>query len=274
MNAARVRLLHDLSGRQLCRRNTNWGFDESSIWVDRGCQAEFEVTPSSGPSRPVPVPGGNTRRMPCGTISGAQVECKTNGEARKVVLVRDLGGRSECREGFNWGFTNSFISTNRGCRAEFEVTYPAEAPAGNTRRITCGTPTGARVSCNAFGQVSNVVLIRDLTWGNRCRQNSTWGFTESDIWANQGCKAEFEVTYRAAPPAGNTRRITCGTTTGAQLECKTNGEATNVVLIRDLSGRNLCRQGSNWGFTDSFIWANRGCRGDFEVTYRGMVKFP
>jgi hypothetical protein len=45
-----------------------------------------------------------------------------------------------------------------------------------------------------------------------------------------------------------------------------------VVLIRDLSGRNLCRQGSNWGYTDSGIWANQGCRAEFEVTYREMVQ--
>ncbi|HUQ15101.1 MAG TPA: DUF3011 domain-containing protein [Gemmatimonadales bacterium] len=210
--------------------------------------------------------------MSCGETSGKQVECKTGGEATGVVLMRDLSGRNLCRQGFNWGHTSSFIWANRGCRAEFEVTYQAAPPAGNTRRITCGSTTGSRVSCNAFGQASNVVLIRDLSGRSLCRQNSTWGFTESDIWANRGCKAEFEVTYRAAPPASNTRRITCGSTTGAQRECQTNGEAINVVLIRDLSGRNLCRQGSNWGFTDSFIWANQGCRADFEVTYTGMVQ--
>jgi hypothetical protein len=266
-----VRLVRDLSGWKQCRQNTNWGYDESSIWVDRGCQAEFEVIPSSN-APPRPLPGAKTRRIPCGSTSGAQVECKTNGEATKVVLIRDLGGRSQCRQGFNWGHTGTFIWTNRGCRAEFEVTYQAAPPAGNTRRITCGSTSGSRVSCNAFGEVSNVVLIRDLSGLRLCRQNSTWGFTEADIWANRGCRGEFEVTYRTAQPAANTRRITCGSTTGAQRECTTNGEATNVVLIRDLTGRNTCRQGSTWGFTDSFIWTSQGCRAEFEVTYTGMVQ--
>jgi hypothetical protein len=269
-NASIVRLVRDLSAQKQCRQNANWGHDASSIWVDRGCQAEFEVILSGAPPRPVSVPP--TRRIACGSTGGAQVECKTNGEATKVVLIRDLGGRSQCRQGFNWGFTDAFIWANRGCRAEFEITYQASPPPDNTRRITCGTTVGSRVQCNAFGQVGNVVLIRELSEGSLCRQNSTWGFTESEIWATRGCKAEFEVTYRAAPPAGNTRRIICGSTTGAERECKTNGEATGVVLIRDLSGRNLCRQGSNWGYTDSFIWANQGCRAEFEVTYRGMVQ--
>ena len=273
MNLESVRLVRDLGQQQRCRQRTNWGYDESTIWVDRGCEAEFEVVLSaSAPPRPTPAPGANTRRITCGSTSGAQVECKTNGDAAKVVLIRDLGGRSPCRQSFNWGFTDSLIWANRGCRGEFEVTYTAASPPGNTRRITCGTTVGSRVQCTAFGQVSDVVLIRELSGRGLCRQNSTWGFTGSDIWASRGCKAEFEVTYRAALPADSTRRMTCGSTTGAQQECKTNGEAVNVVLIRDLSGRNLCRQGYNWGFTDSFIWANQGCRGNFEITYRGMVR--
>lgn len=268
-----VLLIRDLSVQKQCRQNANWGFDESSIWVDRGCQAEFEVRSSANPPpRPAPVAGANTRRILCGTSSGAQVECKTNGEATNVVLIRDLGGRSQCRQGFNWGFTDSLIWANRGCRAEFEVTYQAAPTAGDTGRITCGSTTGAQVRCNTFGQVSNVVLMRDLSGRGLCRQNSTWGHTDSEIWADRGCKAEFVVTYQVTARAVNTRRISCGSSTGRPRECPTNGEATKVVLIRDLSGRNLCRQGSNWGFTDSVIWTNLGCRGEFEVTYSGMVQ--
>ncbi len=269
-NASIVRLVRDLSSLRQCRQSANWGYDRTAIWVDRGCQAEFEVIPSSAPAQP--EPGSATRRIACGSVGGAQVECKTNGEATNVVLLRDLNGRSQCRQGFNWGFTNALIWTNRGCRAEFEITYQASPSDGNTRRITCGVTTGARVSCNPFGVVSNVVLIRDLSGGSVCRRNYNWGFTKSDIWTTRGCKAEFEVTYLNAPAAGNPRRISCGSTAGAQLECKTNGEAINVVLIRDLTGRNRCRQGTNWGFTDSFIWANGGCRGEFEVTYSDKVQ--
>ncbi len=76
------------------------------------------------------------------------------------------------------------------------------------------------------------------------------------------------------PGQGPTTRIMrCGTGTDRQVECKTRGYATNVRLARDLSG-NQCRQGSNWGSTDSFIWANKGCRGEFEVTYAGTSPAP
>ncbi len=271
-SATSVRLVRDLSSPKQCRQSSNWGFDDTSIWVDRGCQGEFEVIPAASPRPPLPGSGQSTRRITCGSNSGAQVECNTEGEATKVVLVRDLSGRSQCRQGFNWGFTDSLIWTNRGCRGEFEVGYQAAPSGGNARRITCGSTTGARVRCNAFGQVSNVVMVRDLTGRGLCRQNSSWGFGRSDIWANGGCRAEFEVTYLAASGGGNTRRITCGSATGAPVECQTNGEATNVVLVRDLSGRNLCRAGTNWGFTDALIWANNGCRAEFDVTYNGKFQ--
>ncbi len=273
MNLRSVRLVRELGGQKQCHQRTNWGFDESTIWVDRGCEAEFEVVlASSSPPRPTPAPEASTRRIICGSTGGARVECKTNGDATKVNLIRDLGGRSPCRQDFNWGFTDSLIWANRGCRAEFEVTYEGSASAANTRRITCGSTTGSRVQCSASGQVGDVVLIRDLSGRSLCRQSFNWGFTASDIWTNRGCRAEFEVTYRDAGPADSTRRMTCGSTTREPRECRTNGEAVNVVLIQDMSGRNLCRQGFSWGFTDSLIWANQGCRGTFEITYRGMVR--
>jgi hypothetical protein len=143
--------------------------------------------------------------------------------------------------------------------------------------ILCGASSGTQQSCKTSGYATAVRLTRDLS-GNRCRQKSNWGYTNSFIWTNSGCRGEFHVTYGSGAtlpvvpggPGGNasTRVIPCGNRSGTQMECKTGGYATSVRLIRDLSG-GRCRQGSNWGNTDSFIWANRGCWGEFEVTYRG-----
>jgi len=38
----RVRLVREISTGNLCRQGRTWGFDNRSIWVDRGCRAEFE----------------------------------------------------------------------------------------------------------------------------------------------------------------------------------------------------------------------------------------
>jgi DUF3011 family protein len=258
--ATGVRLVRDLSGNQ-CRQGTSWGHTDSFIWVKSGCRAEFEVT-----YRGTPLPAPTTRIITCGTRYSQQATCKTEGYAVGVRLIRNLGG-NRCLQGTNWGHTDSFIWTNKGCRGEFEVTYrgaPSPQPTPNTRIITCGSFTGSQVTCKTDGFATSVRLLRDLS-GNRCRKGSNWGNTDSFIWANQGCRAEFEVTYESAEPS---RIITCGVLSGAQVQCRTEGHATRVRLIRDLSG-NQCRMGSNWGHTDSFIWANRGCRAEFEVTYRG-----
>ena len=73
--------------------------------------------------------------------------------------------------------------------AEFEVTYggdatPLPAPAPNTRVITCGTLSGTQVTCKTLGYATGVRLVRDLS-NNRCRKGSSWGNTDSFIWANR-----------------------------------------------------------------------------------------
>jgi hypothetical protein len=37
-----VRLIREISTGNRCRQGRSWGFDNRSIWVDRGCRAEFE----------------------------------------------------------------------------------------------------------------------------------------------------------------------------------------------------------------------------------------
>jgi hypothetical protein len=258
--ATSVRLVREISGNR-CRKGTNWGNTDSFIWANSGCRAEFEVTYRDVGT---PAPGQNTRVITCGTLSGTQVTCRTEGSATDVRLVRELSN-NRCRKGSSWGNTDNFIWANRGCRAEFEVTYKA---APTTRTITCGTRTGSQVQCRTEGHATRVRLVRDLN-NNRCRSGSTWGHTDSLIWANGGCRGEFEVTYReGGGMAPVTRRITCGTTSNAQVQCNVGSDANDVRLVRDLTG-NQCRQGYNWGHVGAVIWANRGCRAEFEVTYRG-----
>ncbi len=58
------------------------------------------------------------------------MECRTGGNATSVRLVQDMSG-GVCRERQNWGHTDSFIWTNRGCRGRFEVTYRATVTPHN-----------------------------------------------------------------------------------------------------------------------------------------------
>ena len=56
------------------------------------------------------------------------------------------------------------------------------------------------------------------------------------------------------------------------LNCSSNGYKYNycaantqgrVVLMREVSSGNLCRQGSGWGYDNGGIWVDKGCRADF-----------
>ncbi len=257
--ATGVRLVRDLSGGR-CQQGQNWGYTDAFIWANRGCRGEFLVTlqgdPESGQTGPTVIS--------CGSTTGRQVVCDTEGHARSVSLQRDQSA-GRCRQGQTWGFTHSFIWANQGCRGEFAVTYrDAGGPGGEVaRRITCGTSDPQRLACRPGGGVRSARLLRDLS-ASRCRQNQSWGYGGDSLWVGSGCVGEFALTVGAGQ--GAPRTITCGSLTGQQMTCATRGAAYDVRLVSDLSG-GRCREGHSWGHTNALIWASEGCRGRFEVFY-------
>jgi hypothetical protein len=109
-----VRLSRQISGT-VCRQGVNWGYDNSGIWVDRGCRAEFEVMPYSQTAQ------GAGTVVRCSSDDGGRHVCSAD-TTRGVRLVRQISG-SPCRQGQTWGYDNSGIWVDRGCRAEFETGY-------------------------------------------------------------------------------------------------------------------------------------------------------
>jgi Protein of unknown function (DUF3011) len=216
----------------------------------------------------------DTRIISCGSPSAFQSKCNTGGYATAVRLVRDQSG-GRCKETSTWGFTSSFVWTQEKCLGDFEITYRKTTGTGTTtgaRKITCGTTSGDQVECKTGGYATQVRLTKELN-GSRCRQNSTWGYTDSFIWANRGCRADFEVTYgsgtpsRPSPePIPSTRVISCGNKGGDNISCNAFGNVAGVQLLREHSN-SRCRQNSTWGFSSGDIWVKDGCWADFTVTY-------
>jgi hypothetical protein len=225
-----------------------------------------------------PLAAQASRVIRCGSASGGQVQCQTHGKAENVRLVRDLN-RDRCRQGESWGFTDSFIWTNNGCWADFEVVYRGPQGLGrNARIITCGTTSGLQVQCETHGFATAVRLRRDLS-GSRCSQPSSWGYTNALVWVSKGCRAEFEVTYGAEPsplptpapapaPAPGKRVVSCASQGDKMTFCKTDGTVTAARLLRDRSG-GRCGGPGTWGYAGVSIWVKLGCQGDFEVTLGG-----
>lgn len=97
-----------------CKLNYSWGFDQRSIWVDRGCRADFilgQVGPPSPPARPLVIT--------CSSKNMSRNYCPAN-TTRGVILRRQLSG-PVCRQGVTWGYDKRGIWVDRGCRAEFIV---------------------------------------------------------------------------------------------------------------------------------------------------------
>jgi len=235
---------------------------------------------------PLAAQVSSSKLVRCGSTSDPDIKCATGGRAVRVSLVRDLALRS-CSRPQAWGFTADHIWTNK-CRGDFMVTYeaaPAPAPvqaapapstpdrrsSRETRRITCGSTSGAQRQCGTDGAAAEVRMVRELS-KNRCRKGTTWGHTETLIWAHSGCRAEFEIIYRRSEPEKPTRAavrvMSCSAGEGERVECQAGGKITAVRLIRERS-RGRCRDGSNWGYYGSVVWSSGNCSGDFEVTYRG-----
>lgn len=103
-----VQLSRQISGSP-CIQGQTWGYNRNSVWVDRGCRAEFIV---GVPQRPF-----NT--VTCSSNDGRRNWCAVDPRAN-VRLSRQISG-SPCVQGQTWGVDRRGLWVDRGCRAEFQV---------------------------------------------------------------------------------------------------------------------------------------------------------
>jgi Protein of unknown function (DUF3011) len=262
---ASARLVRDLSSGK-CGSAGSWGWTRNAVWSDNGCRGDFSVT-YGGTSDTL------TRRISCGTLSSRRDECSAHGVVDSVRLVK-RSFFSRCEEGSTWGYADTLIWAGNGCRGEFEVKYRRAVPAPPrrpepakpvTRAIVCGSYSRDQVTCRTGGYATEVRLTHDYT-GSRCRKNTNWGHTDAFIWTKQGCRGDFEVTYRDSLPATGTTQLTCGSAAATQVQCSTGVPASRVRVVRNV-GSSQCREGDNWKLSGATILAGNGCRAEFEVTY-------
>ena len=137
---SQVRLAKQIS-KTRCIQNKTWGTDERGIWVDQGCEAEFEIIArrsrderrfrderGSRNERGSPSPAaGNTIR--CRSDSYSYQHCQAD-TRQGVQLARQLS-QTECIQGQSWGHDQRGVWVDRGCEAEFQLGNSAGNPAGN-----------------------------------------------------------------------------------------------------------------------------------------------
>ncbi|WNL45435.1 DUF3011 domain-containing protein [Dyella sp. BiH032] len=123
-----------------CIYGQTWGNDRGSVWVDKGCRANFEPARGGGwgggwggdrPGWGGDRPGWDDDRPGWGDDRPVQVRCDSNGNrlqycpvdlgrGGRVRLIRRLSD-SRCNEGESWGWDRRGIWVNNGCRAIFQV---------------------------------------------------------------------------------------------------------------------------------------------------------
>ncbi|HEX8169761.1 MAG TPA: DUF3011 domain-containing protein [Thermoanaerobaculia bacterium] len=178
--SAGVQLARQL-GDAPCGFNREWGFDAKSIWVTKGCSAEFAV------SRPRAL----VHTVVCEAKSDAVQHCSA--ETRYGVdLLRPLAG--DCTFEKSWGFDASGVWVSNRCSAQFILggyRLPPDVVPADAARITCESQDAERARC-AADTTRGVGLIRQLSNAD-CVLNRTWGYDASAIWVSSGCRAEFAV---------------------------------------------------------------------------------
>ena len=175
-----VTVLRQLS-KSACIQGKSWGYSGDTIWVDRGCRADFLVTPISSNA----------------SIPTTAIVCESGGGKHTCIADTHFGvhisrqlSKHACVEGKDWGYTNDGIWVDRGCRAEFIVgPGPMTSSANYHGSVVCESINNVKHRCGADTRFG-VSVGRQLS-DNACIFNSTWGWDSKGIWVNKGCRAEF-----------------------------------------------------------------------------------
>jgi vacuolar-type H+-ATPase subunit E/Vma4/outer membrane lipoprotein SlyB len=152
-----------------------------------------------GRANQVVVNEGDTLRLNSSTSQSSQsIRCESQYDNRKYCPVDTRGGvrltrqlsSAACNQGSTWGYDNSGIWVNNGCRADFDVASSGYGSA-SSQTLRCESENDARKYCRADTS-GGVRLSREIS-DAACTQGSTWGYTSRGVWVSNGCRADFEL---------------------------------------------------------------------------------
>jgi hypothetical protein len=142
---------------------------------------------------------GVRRAMPA--IGGA---CRRIGPARKCA--RDSRGRALANDG---GGETMQRSLAMGAFLLACALAPTPAAMAAQGFIQCAS-TGYKYQYCAANTQGRVVLLRELSTGNLCRQGRGWGYDSGGIWVDHGCRGEFSFGRDDGGGGGGAGQLVCG----------------------------------------------------------------
>jgi hypothetical protein len=131
--------------------------------------------------------------------------------------------------------------------------------------LSCSSTDGKKHYCQAETR-AGVQMVKQRS-GAACTQGVSWGYDDRGIWVDKGCRADFLLSGNAGPNSGGPATVTCSSNDGGRQHCPADTQG-GVQLTRQISG-SKCTQGKTWGFDQSGIWVDKGCRADFTVETGG-----
>ncbi len=246
-----VNLVRQLSG-STC--NYHWGYDNTGIWVDGGCRAEFSINLGWD------QPGAEGNIMVCESHNYQRNYCPAYLGGRDVFLLRQVSN-SSCVN--NWGYDRNGVWVTNGCRAEF-VVEDRSYNFGNDI-VVCSSRNRRFQGCPADTR-GGVEFLRQLS---RASCNGNWGYDRQGIWVNNGCRAKFRLipyqNYGNNGYGNNSNIVSCSSRHLKRRFC--NADTSGGVRLKRQKSRSPCR--GNWGFDRNGIWVTNGCRATFELYVDG-----
>ncbi len=98
-----------------CTEGQTWGQrNNGTIWVNRGCRAEFIESDGNWN----PGDGNSNYSVTCSSQDNRRATCAWNSRYGRPYLIQQISSDS-CREGSTWGYLRGNIWVDRGCRARF-----------------------------------------------------------------------------------------------------------------------------------------------------------